>query len=181
MKPAMTPDELKACIRTIPDFPVPGIRFRDITTLLKNGRAFRAAVEYLFERAQKYSFNKVAGVEARGYIFAATLSYLSETGLVIVRKKGKLPSKSIEVTYTLEYGTATLEVHEDGVESGDRVLIVDDLLATGGTARATGELIEKSGGKVAAYLFLIELVDLNGRQTLQNAPVESIITFTESE
>ncbi len=181
MKSTMTPEELKACIRTIPDFPVPGIRFRDITTLLKNGRAFRSAVDLLFQHAQKYPFNKVAGVEARGYIFAAALSYLSEAGLVIVRKKGKLPSKSIEVTYTLEYGTATLEVHEDGIESGDRVLIVDDLLATGGTARATGELIEKSGGIVAAYLFLIELVDLNGRTALPNAPVESIITFTESE
>lgn len=177
----ISPSELKSYIRTVPDFPVPGIRFRDITTLLKNGKAFHSAVDYLWEKARNLQFNKILGIEARGYIFASALSYLSEAGLIIVRKKGKLPSRAIEITYTLEYGSATLEVHEDGIEPGDRVLVVDDLLATGGTARAAGDLVRKSGGTVAGYLFLIELIDLKGRQILGDAPVESIITFTEDE
>ena len=177
----ISPEKLKAAVRTIPDFPIPGIRFRDITTILQNGSTFHGAVDLLHEKARTFRFNKILGVEARGYIFASALADRTRCGLVIVRKKGKLPAATLAVEYALEYGTAVLEIHADAVTAADRVLIVDDLLATGGTAKAAGELVRKAGGEVAGYLFLIELVDLNGREALRDAPVQTLITFTETE
>ncbi len=174
-------EELKRYIRTIPDFPVQGIRFRDITTLLKDGAAFRQAVEAMWARVAELDFDHVLAVEARGYIFGAVIAYRKGAGLVIVRKKGKLPADTIETTYSLEYGSAVLEMHKDALDPGQKVLIVDDLLATGGTALAAAELVQRAGAKVTAFLFLIELVDLNGRHRLTVAPVYSVITFREDE
>ncbi|GBC85865.1 Adenine phosphoribosyltransferase [bacterium HR11] len=179
--PEWTPEELKRRIRTVPDFPVPGIRFRDITTLLKDGPAFRAAVDLMWEQVADLDFRKVLAIEARGYIFGSIIAYRKGVGLIIVRKKGKLPAETITTTYSLEYGSATLEVHQDGIAPGEPVLIVDDLLATGGTALAAAELVQAAWGQVAGFLFLIELDDLQGRRRLQVAPVFSIIHFREDE
>lgn len=158
--------DLGSKIRAIPDFPVQGIIFRDITTLLQDPAAFRAAIDQLCERVRDLGVEVVVGMESRGFIFAAPLAYLLGVGFVPVRKLGKLPGEILSVEYELEYGTNTLEIHSDSIVAGQRVLIVDDLLATGGTVAATIDLVRQLGGVVVASAFLIELDDLGGRSQL---------------
>ena len=169
--------DLAALIRNIPDFPVPGILFRDITTLIKDGEAFRAAVDAVGDLFGDKKVDKVAAIEARGWIFGAPIAYRLGAGFVPVRKADKLPAETVRCEYSLEYGTACVEIHADAVNPGERVLLVDDLLATGGTARASVDLIERLGGQVVGAAFLVELVDLKGRERLQGCDVRSLITF----
>ncbi len=164
-------------IRTVPDFPLPGILFRDITPLLKDPAGFKAAVDLFVERFRDEEIECVVGIEARGYIFGAPLAYALGVGFVPVRKPGKLPAKTLSEEYALEYGTNTLEIHEDAVGRNKRVLVVDDLLATGGTAAATGRLLERLGARVVGYAFLIELAFLEGRKAVAGAPVTSFIVY----
>ena len=169
---------IKGSIRTIPDYPKAGILFRDVTTLLKNPEAFRLACEELKSNIGKFSdFDFVAGIEARGFIFGSVLAYALGKGFVPVRKPGKLPAEIASLDYELEYGRDTVEVHVDAIIKGAGYLVVDDLLATGGTANASCKLIENSGGAVAGCLFVVELPDLNGRETLKNRKVYSILQF----
>ncbi|MCD6079869.1 MAG: adenine phosphoribosyltransferase [Candidatus Omnitrophica bacterium 4484_49] len=168
---------LKSYIREIPDFPKPGINFKDITPLLQNSEAFHQAVDVLAEKVEGFDFDKIMAVESRGFIFASALAYKLNKGFVPVRKKGKLPYKTISYTYQLEYGQDTLEVHEDALQKGDRVLIVDDLLATGGTAEACIQLTHKLSAEVSAIVFLIELTFLKGREKLKDYPVVTIVKF----
>ncbi len=156
--------DLTQKIRVIPDFPKKGIMYQDITTLLKDGEAFGEVINAFYEKFKSAGIDYVAAIESRGYLFGAPLAYKLGCGLVIVRKPGKLPAAVERIEYDLEYGTDVLEIHKDAVESGKKVLVIDDLLATGGTAAAACRLIEKIGGKVCAAAFLIELEDLNGRQ-----------------
>ncbi len=169
--------ELARLIRTIPDFPVKGILFRDITTLIRDGEAFQEAIDTMVEHYIDSEIDLVAGVEARGWIFGAPLAYELGAGFVPIRKPSKLPAEKISVTYNLEYGENTLEVHQDALTPGTKVLLIDDLLATGGSACAAAELIEKLGGKVVGIGFLIELVDLHGRDRLKDYDVYSMIQF----
>lgn len=168
---------LKESIRSIPDFPKQGILFRDITTLLKDGQRFKQAVDLIAAKYKAQAITKVAAVEARGFIFGSVVAYKLGAGFVPIRKKGKLPGQVFEVTYELEYGTDTLQIHRDAILAQDRVLIVDDLLATGGTTRAACELIEKVKAEIAGVEFLIELIDLKGKEKLKGYPVSSIIKF----
>lgn len=167
--------DLKKSIRDIPDFPKKGIIFKDITTLLKEARAFKEAVDKIVAQYIDKKIDTVVSVEARGFFFGAAVAYKLGVGLVPVRKKGKLPYKTKAVTYDLEYGTDTLEMHQDAIKRGDRVLVVDDLLATGGTVKAVTELIENSGGIVAGIAFVIELIPLKGREKLKGYEVTSLI------
>lgn len=167
--------DLAALVRDIPDFPKQGIIFKDITTLLKVPEAFRQVVDELTERFRDERVDVVVGMESRGFIFAAPLAYNLGAGLVPVRKLGKLPHDTLSIEYALEYGTNTLEIHRDGIEPGQRVLIVDDLLATGGTVAATVELVQQLKGEVVAAAFLIELEFLEGRQALRDVEVVSLI------
>ncbi|MDD4899937.1 MAG: adenine phosphoribosyltransferase [Candidatus Omnitrophica bacterium] len=167
--------DLKKCIRDIADFPKPGILFKDITTLLKDGKAFAQTVDALAQKYKNEKIDKVLAIEARGFIFGAAVAYKLGAGFIPVRKKGKLPAKTTSVTYSLEYGTDTLQMHEDAIKSGENILIVDDLLATGGTANAVAGLVKKMGGKIAGIAFLIELVDLKGIEKLKEYPVYSLI------
>ena len=169
--------DLKKLIRNVPDFPKAGVQFKDLTTLWKDNRAFKESVDILYERYKDKHIGKVVGAESRGFIAGSPVAYLLDAGFVPVRKRGKLPYKQIEVTYELEYGTDILTAHEDAITEGENVLIVDDLLATGGTAKAVCELIEKGGAKIAGIEFLIELTDLKGKEKLANYPVHSIIKF----
>lgn len=169
--------DLAAKIRDVPDFPVAGILFKDITTLLQDGEAFGAAVDQLYERTSGLGIDIVVGMESRGFIFAAPLAYRLGVGFVPVRKLGKLPADTLSIEYELEYGSNTLEIHRDAVAAGQRVLVVDDLLATGGTVKATVDLVRQLGGDVKAAAFLIELKALRGRAVLQDCPVVSLITF----
>jgi adenine phosphoribosyltransferase len=171
-------DDLRQAIREVPDFPKEGILFYDITTLLKDQTAFRKAIDALAGKLDGRDYDLILGVESRGFIFAATLAYKLDKGLVVVRKPGKLPAATLQATYELEYGTDTVEMHADAVQSGQKVIIVDDLLATGGTAQATAELVEKAGGKVEAILFLIELDFLNGRDKLTKYETTSILHYS---
>lgn len=169
--------DLKERIRSIPDFPKKGILFRDITTLIKDEEAFKRALELLAEPFRGKAIDKVAAIEARGFIFGAPLAYMLGAGFVPIRKSGKLPWDKIFETCTLEYGEERLEIHIDAVSKGEKVLIVDDLLATGGTVLASKRLIERLGGEVVAFAFLIELRDLNGRKALEGYEVHSVIQF----
>jgi adenine phosphoribosyltransferase len=169
--------ELAQLVRTIPDFPVKGILFRDITTLLKDGEAFQEAVDSLVERYEDQDIDLVAAVEARGWIFGAPLAYELGTGFVPIRKPNKLPAEKLAEEYALEYGQNVLEVHRDAIQPGDKVLLADDLLATGGSSSAAARLIEKLGGEVVGVAFLIELVDLHGREKLKKYDVFSLIEF----
>jgi adenine phosphoribosyltransferase len=169
--------KLGKSIRSIPDFPKPGILFRDITTLVKDKKAFKLAIDILFKKYKNKKIDKVVAVESRGFIFGATLAYKLSAGFVPVRKKGKLPARTISATYALEYGTDTLEIHEDAINPGERVLIVDDLLATGGTVSAVIDLVKQLKGKIIGIGFLIELVDLHGRKKLKGYPIYSLIKF----
>ncbi len=159
--------DFKSVIRTIPDYPKPGIMFRDVTTLLGNARAFRTTVDQLVQPYAGLQIDKVAGIEARGFIIAGAVAHQLSVGFVPVRKKGKLPWKTIAQTYDLEYGTDTVEIHEDAVQKGENVLLVDDLIATGGTAEAAIKLIEKAGGHVVGCSFIIDLPELKGRRRLE--------------
>ena len=169
--------DLRAKIRSIPDFPIPGILFRDITPLLQNPQTLAAVIDMMSDAYKDKKIDVVVGIEARGYILGAPVAYKLGAGFVPVRKPGKLPYDKISVDYALEYGTNTLEMHRDAVEGGHRVLVVDDLLATGGTAAAVRQLIEKLGGKIVGFAFLIELAALNGRAKLPNTDVKTFITF----
>ncbi len=168
---------IEESIRSIPDFPKPGILFRDITTLLKNGVAFKATIDLLYENFKNQKIDKIVAVESRGFILGAALAYKLGLGIVLVRKKGKLPFKKISASYSLEYGTDNLEIHEDSIAPGENILIIDDLLATGGTVSAAVSLIEQLKGKIAAIAFVIELVDLKGRQKLKDYSVYSLVKF----
>ena len=168
-------NRLKAAIRDIPGFPKAGVIFKDITTLLRDKNRFREAVDLLAEKFKGKSIDAVLSVEARGFIFGAALAYKLGSAIVPVRKKGKLPFKTFAVTYELEYGKDTLEIHQDAFKKGDNILIVDDLLATGGTSRAVIDLVEKMGGKIVGLAFLIELTPLKGRAKLKNYEVVSLI------
>lgn len=169
--------QLEQFIRAIPDWPKPGILFRDITPLLSDHDAYLAAVEALVSDYRDMTIDYVAAVEARGFIFGSAVAERLKAGFIPVRKQGKLPYATESVTYNLEYGTDTLEVHVDALEKGAKVLLVDDLLATGGTMGAACQLIEKVGGTVVGVTFLIELKDLNGRTRLGNAPITTVITY----
>jgi adenine phosphoribosyltransferase len=169
--------DLAGRIRDVPDFPQKGIVFKDITTLLKDGPAFKQALDELTERVRAWDVHAVAGMESRGFIFAAPIAYNLGVGFIPVRKLGKLPAETITAEYALEYGTNTLELHVDAVREGQRVLIVDDLLATGGTVGATIDLVERLGGEVAGTAFLAELTFLNGRDRLEGYRVTSLIAF----
>jgi adenine phosphoribosyltransferase len=169
--------KLSKYIRSIPDFPKKGILFRDVTTLIKNKKAFRSSVDEMAKFCKGKKIDIVAAVEARGFIFGGALAYKLGIGFVPVRKKGKLPYNTHQVTYELEYGTDTLEVHTDAIKKGMRVLIVDDLLATGGTVGAVVKMMNKLKAKVVGILFLIELVDLKGRNKLKGYPIKSLIEF----
>jgi adenine phosphoribosyltransferase len=170
-------NDLKKLIREVPDYPKPGILFYDLTTLLKDKRGFHTMIDRLCEHHKDHTIDIVAGIEARGFIFAPALAYRLGAGFVPVRKPKKLPAKTKSVTYALEYGTDTLEIHEDAVKAGDRVLICDDLLATGGTAAATAKLVELLGGKVEGAAFAVELTFLNGRKKLQGLDVFALIQY----
>lgn len=169
--------DLAAQIRDVPDFPVQGILFKDITTLLKDREAFRQAIDELYARTRHLSVDLVVGMESRGFIFSAPLAYLLGVGFVPVRKLGKLPAETVSIEYELEYGTNSLEMHTDAISPGQRVLVVDDLLATGGTVAATISLVQQLGGVVAGVAFLIELTALGGRMHLDDYPVISLISF----
>ena len=170
-------EDLKKYIRDIPDYHKEGIMFHDITPLLQNKEAFRKAIDVMAETIQGKGVEYLIGVEARGFIFASALAYKLEAGLVIVRKLGKLPFENINASYDLEYGNDVLEVHRDAISGGSKVVLVDDLLATGGTAAAVGNLVKKLGGEIAGYLFLVELTELKGREKLNPYPVWSILEF----
>ncbi|PWH13259.1 MAG: adenine phosphoribosyltransferase [Ardenticatenia bacterium] len=170
--------DLASLIRDVPDFPVPGILFKDITTLLRNAAALREVVTLLAERYANAQVDIVAAIESRGFIFGAPLAVQLGAGFVPVRKPGKLPAQAISESYTLEYGTNTLEMHVDAIQPGQRVLVVDDLLATGGSARAAVNLVERLGGKVVGLAFVVELDFLNGRQKLTGYPVHSLVHYS---
>ena len=171
--------DLKKHIRSIPDYPKKGILFRDITTLIKDAKAFKYTNDRIIELANKIEFDKVAAIESRGFVFASTISYQLEKPFILLRKKNKLPAEVHSIDFELEYGTATIEVHKDSIEKGERVLIIDDLIATGGTAEAAAKIVEISGGKVAGFIFVINLFDLPGNDLLKKKgyKTESLIEF----
>ena len=170
---------LKDYIRSIPDYPKKGILFRDITTLIKNEKAFSETIDQIIERSKKYKIDKIAAIESRGFVFASAVSYLLKKPFILLRKKNKLPADVHSIDFELEYGRATIEVHKDSIEPNENVLIVDDLIATGGTAEAAAKLIEISGGKVSCFIFVINLFDLKGSDNLINKgyKVENLIHF----
>ncbi|MFH2129431.1 MAG: adenine phosphoribosyltransferase [bacterium] len=168
---------LKDKIRSIPDWPIKGVIFRDITTVLQDPAAFRESIDLLYERYRSMKIDRIVGIDARGFIFGAVLAYKLNLSFVPVRKKGKLPFKTISAEYDLEYGKDTVEMHADAIEKGDRVLIVDDLIATGGTVAAAVELVEKLGGSVVECAFLVELPDLKGREKIKGVPIFSLMAF----
>ena len=170
---------LKDFIRSIPDYPKKGILFRDITTLIKDEKAFAESINQMVKRSEKFKVDKIAAIESRGFVFASAMSYLLNKPFILLRKKNKLPSDTHSVDFKLEYGTATIEVHKDSIDKDDSVLIVDDLIATGGTAEAAAKLVEVSGGNVAALIFAINLFDLGGSDNLVNKGyiVENLMDF----
>ena len=171
--------DLKKYIRSIPDYPKKGILFRDITTLIKNPDAFRYSIDRIIEISKKIKFDKVSAIESRGFVFASAVSYLLSKPLVLLRKKNKLPAERHSVDFKLEYGEATIEVHKDSIRAGEKILVIDDLIATGGTADAAAKLIELSGGSVAGFIFVINLFDLPGNDLLKKKSyfTKSLIEF----
>ena len=171
--------DLKDYIRSIKDYPKKGILFRDITTLIKNETAFEETINQIVERSKKFKVDKIAAIESRGFVFASAVSYILKKPFIMLRKKNKLPAEVHSVDFELEYGTATIEVHKDSIKKNDNVLIIDDLIATGGTAEAAAKLIEMSKGKVSAFIFVINLFDLNGCELLEKKgyKVENLIDF----
>jgi adenine phosphoribosyltransferase len=170
-------DDLRKKIRDIPDFPKKGILFKDITTLLKDAESYRRAVDMMAEHYVEEQVDMVVGIEARGFIMGAALAYKLGAGVILVRKPGKLPSKTHKTIYELEYGTDELEIHQDAIQPGQKVLIADDLLATGGTVKAVIDLVEKTGGEIIGCAFLVELSFLEGRKACEDYPTFSLITF----
>ena len=170
---------LKNYIRSIPDYPKKGILFRDITTLIKDEKAFAETINQVVKRSKKYNFTKIAAIESRGFVFASTVSYLLKKPFIMLRKKNKLPADVHSIDFELEYGTATIEVHKDSINKDDKVLIIDDLIATGGTAEAAAKLVEISRGRVSGFIFVINLFDLGGSDKLinNNYKVENLINF----
>lgn len=168
---------LKSYIRDIPNFPIPGIMFRDITTLLANPEAFKLSIDGLLEPYRDERIDKVVVIESRGFIFGAPMAYELRAGVVPVRKPGKLPAETITEEYSLEYGTNTLQLHTDAVEAGERVIIVDDLLATGGTVDASIKLVQSLGGEIVGVSFLAELLELNGRDRIVGVPMHSLVQY----
>ena len=170
---------LKDYIRSIPDYPKKGILFRDITTLIKNEKAFEETINQIVEKSKKFEFNKIAAIESRGFVFASAVSYALKKPFIMLRKKNKLPAEVHSIDFELEYGTATIEVHKDSIEKDDNVLVIDDLIATGGTAEAAAKLIEISKGRVSAFIFVINLFDLGGCDNLikKKYKVENLIEF----
>ena len=171
--------DLKKHIRSIQDYPKKGILFRDITTLIKNERAFCECIDQIIEKSKKFQFNKLAAIESRGFVFASAVSYLLKKPFILLRKKNKLPAETHSVDFELEYGTATMEVHKDAIDKNDSVLLIDDLIATGGTAEAAAKLIQMSEGNVAGYVFVINLFDLGGSDNLlkKGYKVENLLDF----
>ena len=171
--------DLKEYIRSIPDYPKKGILFRDITTLIKNEKAFRSCIDQIVERSKKFKLDKIAAVESRGFVFASAVSYILSKPFIMLRKKNKLPAETHSVDFELEYGRATIEVHKDSIKKDEKVLIIDDLIATGGTAEAAARLIEISNGKVAGFIFVINLFDIGGCEKLikKSYKVEALIEF----
>lgn len=172
-------DSLREYIHEIPDYPAPGVSFKDITPLIENGRALRAAVDALAEATGDISYTAILSAEARGFVLGTALAYSTGAGLILSRKPGKLPRGVVSATYNLEYGTNSLEIHEGSITPESRILVVDDLLATGGTARAMCELVKAGGGSIAATAFLIELSYLRGRERLAPYPVISLLTYDD--
>jgi adenine phosphoribosyltransferase len=170
-------DFIKSKVRSIPDWPIKGVIFRDITTLLEDPQAYKAICSIFYKRYVNEKVNKIVGIDARGFLFGSVLAYELGIGFVPIRKKGKLPHKTISQSYTLEYGEATIEIHEDAISGGDRVVIVDDLMATGGTIAASAALVEKLGGDLLECAFVIELPDLKGREKMGNRNCFAIIEF----
>ena len=170
---------LKDFIRSIPDYPKKGILFRDITTLIKNEKAFSETIDQIVEKSKKYNFTKIAAIESRGFVFASAVSYILKKPFIMLRKKNKLPAEVHSIDFELEYGTATIEVHKDSIDKDENILIIDDLIATGGTAEAAAKLVEISKGKVAAFIFVINLFDLNGSDNLikKGYNIENLINF----
>ena len=170
---------LKDFIRSIPDYPKKGILFRDITTLIKDENAFAETINQIVERSKKYNFNKIAAIESRGFVFASAVSFILKKPFIMLRKKNKLPADVHSVDFELEYGSATIEVHKDSINPDDNILIIDDLIATGGTAEAAAKLVEISKGKVGAFIFVIDLFDLGGTKILSKKGYksESLIEF----
>ena len=171
--------DLKEYIRSIPDYPKKGILFRDITTLIKNEKAFEECINQIIEKSKNFEFDKIAAIESRGFVFASAVSYLLKKPFILLRKKNKLPAERYSVDFQLEYGTATIEMHKDSIAKNDKVLIIDDLIATGGTAEAAAKIIEMSNGKVAGFIFVINLFDLEGSNNLikKGYKVENLINF----
>ena len=171
--------DLKKHIRSIQDYPKKGVLFRDITTLIENEKAFSDCIDQIVERSKKFKFNKLAAIESRGFVFASAVSYILKKPFILLRKKNKLPDEVHSVDFKLEYGTATMEIHKDAVNQNDSVLLIDDLIATGGTAEAAANLIEMSKGKVAGFVFVINLFDLGGCDNLlkKSYKVENLIDF----
>ena len=171
--------DLKKYIRSIPDHPKQGILFRDITTLIKDEKAFRESIDQIVQKSKKFNFTKIAAIESRGFVFAAPLSYQLKKPFILLRKKNKLPAETHSVDFELEYGKATVEIHKDSINKNEKILIIDDLLATGGTAEAAAKLVELSGGKVAGFIFVINLFDLPGNNLLKSKGyfTQSLIEF----
>jgi len=171
--------KLKNYIRSIPDYPKKGILFRDITTLIKDENAFEECINQMIDRTKNYRIDKIAAIESRGFVFASAVSYLLKKPLIMFRKKNKLPAETYSVDFELEYGKATIEVHKDSINKDDSVLIIDDLIATGGTAEAAAELVKISGGKVATFIFVINLFDLGGSDNLvkKGYKIENLMDF----
>ena len=171
--------DLKNYIRSIPDYPKKGILFRDITTLIKDENAFAETINQIVERSKKYNFTKIAAIESRGFVFASAVSYILKKPFIMLRKKNKLPADVHSVDFELEYGTATIEVHKDSIEKDEKILVIDDLIATGGTADAAAKLIEMSGGQVASFIFVINLYDLPGNSLLKSKgyKTQSLVEF----
>ncbi len=173
----MIREKLEDYVRTIPDFPKPGIMFRDITTILSDADGLKLAIDEMQKTLDGVDFDVIAGAESRGFIFGAAIAYNMHKPFILIRKKGKLPCETVEQSYDLEYGQATIEVHKDAVEPGQKVVIIDDLIATGGTVEAAAKLIEKLGGEVVKMVFLMELKGLNGREKLAKYDVASVISY----
>ena len=169
--------ELKDYVRSIPDFPEPGIIFRDVTSVLQDAEGFKLAIDSMIHLLDGVEFDVIAGAESRGFILGAPIAYAMGKPFVLIRKKGKLPCETIEQTYDLEYGTATIEMHRDSIKPGQKVVLVDDLIATGGTVEAAIKLIEQLGGEVVKVIFMMELAGLNGRAKLAKYDVASVITY----
>ncbi|HKJ98492.1 MAG TPA: adenine phosphoribosyltransferase [Desulfotignum sp.] len=168
---------LKKTIRSIPDWPIPGVVFRDLTTLMQDPEAFKYSCDILFQRYCDKGIDKIVGIDARGFVFGGVLAYKLGIGFVPVRKVGKLPFRIIQENYDLEYGTDTLEIHQDGIIAGEKVVVVDDLIATGGTVGATVKLVRKLGGDIVECAFIVELPDLKGRDQITGCPVFSMVAF----